>query len=121
MRAVLYSDDLEPITILSLNRYATDHIIKYGYISVTVLEPLKWQEPEEAYKFAAPKIVRITGHGFVYKGQESLMLFTEDDENALLLKSEFLPGQTKHLNQIKEDSYAAGFAAGFLKALDSYR
>lgn len=57
--------------------------------------------------------VHVWAEKFVYRDTKTLILFTNDDENALLMKASFLAGQQRHMNDEKADA----FARGFLKAL----
>lgn len=62
------------------------------------------------------KLVSIRGERIRRFEHETLMLFTEDEETALLLRAEFLPGQRATL----QDKERRAFAKGFLKALQDF-
>lgn len=59
------------------------------------------------------KTVRIIAEPVRRGSHGHLMLFTEDEENALLLKSAFLPGQRHEVLSERADA----FAQGFMKAI----
>ena len=61
------------------------------------------------------KIVDIYAERLRRRDGETLMLFTNDEENALLLKSTFLAGQQSEINNIKKQA----FGRGFLQALNA--
>ena len=51
----------------------------------------------------------ITVEKFVRRGQTHWMLFTNDEESAMLLKSAFLPGQQKEVQMREQQAFAKGF------------
>lgn len=55
--------------------------------------------------------VVITAERLVRNGHETLMLFTGDEESALLLKADFLPGQRAAVQGLQRRSFAAGVLA----------
>lgn len=119
MRTVLYAHDMEPITILELSGWKYDFLVKHGEIRLAVIPPVKitpvpWEVPlEEEYRAWQ---VRITAEQFYRNGIKHLMLFTHDEESALLLKAAFLPGQQWTLRDIEREA----FAKGFMQAFDAF-
>ena len=111
MRSVLYTHDLEPITIIDVNHWMLKHLDEHK----CVVLPVQLQLPRvERYEDLIGQrikfhIVRITAERHVWRNVESYMLFTEDEESALLLKAAFLPGQQSALNQRERDAMARGF------------
>lgn len=120
MKAVLYTTDFEPITVLNLNKFATEQIHKVGMLRIPVMQMPTFRDWNDGATVTT-KVVNIIGEKFRYRNKSSIMLFTEDEETALLLKSEFLPGQTAQINEMKQKAYATGFGLGFLEALENYR
>lgn len=113
MKTVLYTHDFEPITVLTLDRMAVEYIEKYGGVNIPVSSlGLAWS----ADPICAPEhhYVRITGEMFKKGKARSLLLFTEDEESALLLKAAFLPGQTAELKDMQKRAFVAGFFRAFL-------
>ena len=115
MRAVLYADDMEPITVIELSATSEGFLNKNGMVRLAVQLPptlaflTGQQEP-----MVSDWIVRIFSERFVRHGREHRMLFTHDEESALLLKCAFLPGQ----QTILQERERAAFARGFLDALN---
>ena len=115
MRVVLYADDMEPITVIDLPEMAEGYLNKRGMVRLAVMLPptlsvLAAQYPPER---DGMKTVEIFAERIVRRGREHMMLFTRDEESALLLKCAFLPGQQAGLQERERDA----FARGFLKAL----
>lgn len=116
MRAVLYTKDFEPITVIELSRWTADFLLKRHYVVLPVRERLTQFKIHEPIDLAGSmvKLVRIRAERFVKdKDHEALVLFTDDDEHALLLEAAFLPGQRQGL----KDRAAEAFGEGFLAAL----
>lgn len=111
--AVLYTDDMEPITVLQLSPLARDMLIKRGYVALHVLEPVSLMpEVLPATEVRCRKLI-ISAEMFYRNDKKHLMLFTGDEETALLLRAAFLPGQQR---QLKDETVAA-FGRGFLAAV----
>lgn len=115
MRVVLYTDDMEPITVIELTKFAYDYLVMYGRVRLPVVMPPNYTafNPEEKIAFENDRIVEIFSETFIRKSQQHMMLFTRNEESALLLKCAFLPGQNKHI----QDREKKAFATGFLYAL----
>ena len=114
MRTVLYAHDMEPITILELSPWAVEYLKERGSVILPVYRPIKSTlpppgpiEPEPVWQ------VRITGETLHRNGKRHMMLFTHNEEHAMLLKAAFLPGQRWTLNEIKQEEFAKGFLAAF--------
>ena len=116
MRAVLYADDMEPITVLDLTPFAKKFLEDRGMVRLPVRVP-----PSMTVDFTSgpsPQIgplstVTIVTERFMRHGRVHTMLFTKDEESALLLKCAFLPGQ---LTGVQERERVA-FARGVMDAL----
>lgn len=109
VRAVLYTHDFEPITVVELPKCAKEYLEREGQVTLSVITPPKPSfEPMDR-----PRSVRITADMLVRRGQRHLMLFTDDEEAALLLQAAFLPGQRRAIAEER----AQAFARGFMKAL----
>lgn len=110
MRAVLYTDDMEPITVVSLPEYARDYLEECGIVNIPVCPPLtSYLEDIEAPPKITYNVVTIRAEIMVRNSRRHTLLFTNDDESALLLKSAFLPGQQATINGIKREEFARGF------------
>lgn len=119
MRVVLYSDqDMEPITVIELPEFVVDYLNKYKRVTLPVIVPMKPSfiyDVDPAINCDVLKQVNIYAETLIRKGQKYMMLFAQDDENALLLKSCFLPGQRSELNEVMKDEFAKGFICALNK------
>lgn len=118
MRTVLYTMDMEPITIIDLPEYAERYLRWQGKVVMPVIEPLIWTlEPG----LDAPTLRTVTINAEILRlwhgprETEHLLLITADEESALLLKAAFLPGQQSELNERERAAFAAGFCAALRK------
>ena len=93
MRVVLYADDMEPITVIELPRLAESYLKEKGYARLVVPLALPSLTIAQAATTVTIRTVGIRAERFIRKGQTHLILFTCDEESALLLKCAFLPGQ----------------------------
>jgi hypothetical protein len=114
MNTVLYTEDLEPITVVDLPMWIWERL-KIGHkMNLPVIEPLQFTPPKDNYppEFLRPKIVTIWAEKFVYRDKTSLFVFTRDDENALQLKADFLPGQRGEVQRREQMARIQGFFGG---------
>ena len=112
MRAVLYAKDMEPITVINLPPTVAHYLERYGRVRVPVALPaLPWVAGTSPTYEPLMRTVDIFAERLVRHGRETLMLFTRDEENALLLKCAFLPGQQAGLQELEREHYVKGFAA----------
>lgn len=61
------------------------------------------------------KVVRITAQIIQYNRAASLILFTDQEEEALLLQSALLPGQEHLAKNIRAESFARGFFEALIR------
>lgn len=107
-RVVLYAKDLEPITVIELNDFAWKLLSDTSRVRIDVITApsrLGAKIQDNCY------IVNIEAERLVRRGSESLMLFTADEEAALMMKSAFLPGQRSVLQELEWNAFAYGFKA----------
>lgn len=112
-KAVIYNYEFEPITVIELTRVAQSYLEKNGNVTLAIPVELKFTPSYEHNIIETFPKVTLFAEKLVYRKNEHMMLFVNDEVTALLLPSTFLAGQTKRLNQEKSDA----FARGFLKAL----
>lgn len=115
--AVLYTRDLEPITVIDIPMRLWDMLARGDRVKLPVYDTdyLNLREP-------APCItVSLYAEKFRYRDAEALMLFTCDEEHALLLQADFLPGQRTEVRRRQAIHRDRGFAEGFLRAIDLMR
>ncbi|MCW5597657.1 MAG: hypothetical protein KIT80_23425 [Chitinophagaceae bacterium] len=112
MRVVLYADqDMEPITVIELSEFAVDYLNKYKRVTLPVIVPMKpsfIDDGDPTINGDVINQVNIYAETLIRKGQKYMILFTQDEESALLLKSCFLPGQRSELNEEMANFYAKG-------------
>jgi hypothetical protein len=117
VNVVLYTHELEPITVFSLDPRACERLRQGGTWNIPVFRPLPLAPLRDAALIINQPmpIVRITAQPLRKGEYETLMLFTHDEESALLLRSNLLPGQR---NERQREDWLRGFSAGFLHALN---
>ncbi len=112
MRVVLYADDMEPITVIELSEVAARFLGKNGMVQLPVMLP-----PPTSALDAGPlqpwdhalRVVTIFAELLIRRDRPHMMLFTNDEESALLLKCAFLPGQQAGLQERERQAFARGF------------
>lgn len=114
MRTVLYAHDMEPITVLELTPWAADFLEKHGEVRLAVIPPIETRvrPPTEMLEYRSWQ-VRLTAEWFVRRRERHMFVFTADEENALLLKAAFLPGQRGALREREQAAIAEGFLRAF--------
>lgn len=112
MRRVIYAQDMEPLTVVELSDSAEFFFLERYRRLVLPVSIYRTHEVEEgsSIRFESDvKIVRLCTETFYKKNQAHLILFTEDEESALLLKCVFLPGQYGQLHEQERIAFAKGF------------
>ena len=106
MRVVLYTTDFEPITVLDLPMWLLDQMEKYGGARVAV--PPSPQEMMRAMTSGEPPteprmdIVEIYCDKLRWKDDSvKTILTTPNEELALALRPDWLPGQQQAINWYK--------------------
>ena len=117
MNIVLYTDDLEPITVIKVP-YTRAQItaLALHHINVAVLGPVQFTDsfPSSPPINDKPRLVGIKVEKLLRDGVVHYIFTTADEDVALLLDAEPLPGQRRML----QEEYKKGFANGMLNALD---
>ena len=104
MNIVIYTRDFEPITVLDLPLWLLEKMEQQGRVRVAVLRPPSWTGGEEPVQDSANtetvilECLRIRW----LDGTQKPIIVTQDDELALALKPDWLPGQRAQVNQYKE-------------------
>lgn len=117
MRTVLYAHDMEPITVFDLNQWAHDFLLEHGSVRLAIQTPMQAAVDLAQVNPPSPMttmdrfVVHITAERFMRNGKQTLLLFTHDEEAALLLKADFLPGQLRGVQEMERGAYAKGFLA----------
>jgi hypothetical protein len=113
MQVVLYTDDMEAITVIDLPTWFMEKLHDGRMMRVAAPAPVQFTaEPEPAQTILTLPIVEIWAERFVRNGRVAWFLFTRNEEAALMLRSEPLPGQRKEF----QDEYRRGFVRGLMAA-----
>ena len=123
MRVVLYADDMEPITVIDLPAMAERYLKERGMVRLAVMLPMMFLVLAEQQPLARDslKTVAIFAERIVRRGREHMMLFTRDEESALLLKCAFLPGQQAGLQKREREAFVRGFLEALANVGGAYR
>lgn len=114
-RVVIYAMDMEPITVVELDAAALLYLEVHGFVQLWVQPKFSWQMGASDTEITPYRhsIVRILAEPLHRNGVRHLILLTEDEESALLLRAVFLPGQHAWVQERER----VAFADGFLEAL----
>lgn len=114
MEVVLYTDDMEPITVIDLPRGLCDMLDGGRMVHVAVQTPVNVAASvPPVFADTPPKQVSIWAERFRRKGRDHVFLFTRDEEVALLLKASFLPGQRREVQEEFKRGLAHGLSIAF--------
>lgn len=103
MNVVIYTKDFEPITVLDLPLWLMEQMEKVGSARVAVLEPPVFNNNDAKQDFIANKVVTIRCEKLRWHDKTlKSILITDDEELALLLTPEWLPGQRQAINDYKQ-------------------
>lgn len=112
---VLYTRQVEPITVIDLHPRWEKMLRNKDRVRLMVpaylvfdVTNLPLDDPR-----ANVQTVDLYAEHLVYRGHSHMMIFVDDEEAALALRSEFLPGQRREL----QDRQRKAFARGFMTAL----
>lgn len=106
MKVVLYTRDLEPITVVDLPLWALEHGQRLGRVMVHV--PGKITASGGVIQVDMDP-VRIEFHPLrTPAGGRGWLLVADDEVKALGLDAAFLPGQTGKVRKIEQDSERLG-------------
>lgn len=110
MNTVIYTDDMEPITVINIDAWTEKFLNEHGSVRLAVMPifPINYED-KSAGLVQSFNIVSIRAERFHRKGKTHTFLITEDEETALLLKAAFLPGQNREVQQRERDAMAKGF------------
>lgn len=113
MRAIIYTDDMEPITVINLPIQV--HKFEFKMYRVAVHKPLSMTTWDPSIRSSQESFhtVNIYVERFHRKDKIYPLFITNDEELALQLKSEPLPGQLKDY----QDEYIKGFAKALAMAI----
>lgn len=105
MNIVLYTNDFEPITVLDLPQWLLEQLERQGAVRVAVMRPVQFdsREPIAVGSVEGPQVVTIYCERLRWKdGTVKPVLVTDDDELALSLRPEWLPGQRQRVQSYQK-------------------
>ena len=89
MNVIIYTTDFEPITVVDLPKSVLDKVERQGGVKLALGPP----EDEEGRSIDPPICTLVMCKLKWFNGEEKVVLVTKDEETALLLKPDWLPGQ----------------------------
>ncbi len=106
MNVVVYTQDFEPITVIDLPQWLLEQMERQGAVRVAVMRPVQFK-PDSAKvpvgSVEGPDIVTIYCEKLRWKdGTTKPVLITYDEELAMTLRPEWLPGQRGAVNSYKQ-------------------
>jgi hypothetical protein len=104
VNVVIYTRDFEPITVLDLPLWLLEKMEQQGRVRVAVMRPPTWTGGEEPVK-DEPYTETVVLECFRLRwsdGTQKPIIVTQDDELALALKPDWLPGQRAQVNSYKD-------------------
>ena len=105
MNVVLYTQDFEPITVLDLPTWLLEQLERQGAVRVAVLRPVQFGDTKSVPigSVEGPQVVTIYCERLRWKdGTVKPVLVTTDEELALTLKPEWLPGQRQRVQSYEK-------------------
>lgn len=100
MNTIIYTQDLEPVTVLDLPLWLLEEMERRGTVKIAVQEP-PVPDPEQI-DTVERKTVTLHCYRVQWRdGTTKAVVVTPDEELALLLKPEWLPGQRATVNQYR--------------------
>ena len=116
MRYAVYDETtLELITVIKLKPEWANFILEHGRMEVRIMRPISVKPMTSSVPIKDDPIsVMVWPSRFRnMAGDESFFLWVNDPENALLMKSEILPGQREHLEEAFNNGMRQAFSAMF--------
>ena len=105
MNVVLYTNDFEPITVLDLPQWLLEQLERQGAVRVAVLRPVQFGDARNVPigSVEGPQVVTIYCERLRWKdGTVKPVLVTNDEELALTLRPEWLPGQRQRVQSYEK-------------------
>lgn len=102
MNIVIYArQDMQPITVIDLPMRLIEMGAERGCVQIAVMEPLSLAVERDFSESLRRWTVSLTFHRLVMLDQKTWFITTDDEEAALLLKPDWLPGQRGRINQLQ--------------------
>lgn len=101
MNIVLHTEDFEPITIIDLPMWLLDQVEREGTVRVAVMRPvtIDFIQKVAVGTVNGPESVTIKARKLRWlNGEVKTIYTTKDEELALILKPDWLPGQRTQIH-----------------------
>jgi hypothetical protein len=102
MRTVIYTHDMEPITVVDIQPLALNLLSTKGKAMIEMPRPGGKIEP-----------LTLTAETVERQGKLHMLVFTEQESLAMLLPCTFLSGQTKSLSDARNNAFTNGIIHAF--------
>lgn len=103
MNVVIYTEDFEPITVIDLPVWLLEQMERAGAVRVAVMSPPSMIPPGQPVNYETPPVVTIYCEKLRWKdGTTKPILITYDEELALTLRPEWLPGQRQAIQSYQQ-------------------
>lgn len=106
---VLYTVDLEPITVLQLGKWAQERLWENSRLRLAVNDAPRVHYSVELPTSAACRVIELRREKLRWGERTYLMLVTDNERDALDLQAAFLPGQREAVRRAEETALARGF------------
>jgi hypothetical protein len=109
MNIVIYArQDMQPLTVIDLPMRQLEMGAHRGVVRIEVMDPIDlrpmlYSSASSLAESARYHTVDLMFHRLVMLGTETFLITTSDEEFALLLKPDWLPGQRGRANQLKKE------------------
>lgn len=107
MNVVLYTRDMEPITVFDLPMWALEYAERMGRVRIQVADPVDMNQlmPGQRVDSMRFHIVTLEFHRLLLsRDRESWIVTVDDDVLALKLRPSWLPGQRAKINQYESET-----------------
>lgn len=107
MNVVLYTRDMEPITVFDLPMWALEFAQRMGRVRIDVADPVDMKQPMPGQRVDSLRfhIVTLEFHRLLLsRDRESWIVTVDDDVLALKLRPSWLPGQRAKINQYESET-----------------
>ena len=103
MNIVLYTKDFEPITVIDLPMWLLQQLETRGSVRIAVLEP-SLENPTDSTEKQEFSIVTISLEKILWPdGTKKSVLVTDEEELAMVLNPDWLPGQRYIIQSYESD------------------
>jgi hypothetical protein len=107
MNVVIYSKDMEPITVIDLPMWAIEAGERRSFVAVAVMGKLDYAPPigpEAPVSYPPLRQVTLEFVPIIMGAHRSSIIVTRDEELAMLLRPEWLPGQRGKISDYKRQT-----------------